>query len=824
MLKNNLLYTEKRNLFFLSFLFALTGFMFLFQTLEASPKKNNGGEVRENNLLSSANSKWTAKWIWQSPGSSLPNKWLCFRKKVTLLEKPSSAPTRIAVENKYWLFINERLVVADGGMDIRPDFSNTYYDSLDIAPYLNSGENIISVLVWYKGGVNGYSQNMTKTGGLLFQSDLKGTEPSVIISDDSWKIKEHPAFIRTPQQQQWGDYKWVEYPVIYDAQKDFIGVNSWTSLSFDEHDWPFASIVADASGSPWNRLIYRTIPMHETHKPIDFINKAVLPKRVTSDTTFTLELGNNIQGHILFKVNSKTEGDTILIRMNEWYTERYITKTGIQEYTTFQWQNPSGQPWKKHSVEFSFKNVKGEIQVLDVKFLPDGYNTKILGKFESDNARLNTLWKKCVNTSYVCMRDQFYDCPDRERGQWWGDVSEQILYSFYLYDHNASLLAKKGFRELFNTQKEDKSLYTTAPGNRFHLPDQNMAAVMSIGDYFMYTADSSLVQELYPKISAYFKQYISNTRNSDGMLILQKDVWNWIDWGDSLDVKTGSANTVVNGLFVRLSETMKMLAKVSGALSDIKYYENMQRQVKKNFNSYFWNNKKNAYAFYRLKDSLSSISDDRSNAWAVLAGAVDNKKLKGVIDLLKSKLWASPYQERYIEEALFVLGFPEEALLRMLSYYQPDIDSWSQTMWERMGNNSTNNHAWAASPCYLLGAYVAGIKPIKPGYSEYEVMPMLGNLTYVSASVPTQKDVIAVSDSLREDKFTMDLVSPKGCRAIVGIPKIKKWNSVEVNGTTIWKKGKFIKALDAISSAKSDKGFIKFKVAPGRWKFTARLK
>ncbi|MBI3766450.1 MAG: hypothetical protein HY277_08115 [Ignavibacteriales bacterium] len=660
---------------------------------------------------------------------------------------------------------------------------------------------------------------MVHKGGVLFDAVLSGTDPKKIISDNSWKVRLHPSFITTQQQQQWNDWKWVEYPIVYDARNN---PGNWTALSFDDAAWAPASVKGKVPDAPWNLLVHRTIPLLKVLDAISFDNQANLLRSIRIDTTFTADVENNIQGYLYLKVNAPA-GDTITIRMNEWYTERYITKEGVQEYITYQWQNTSGQPWSKHCVEIAFTGISGTIQIVDLKFKPAGYNTNFVGTFNCNNSRLNTLWNKCRNTSYVCMRDQFYDCPDRERGQWWGDVSEQILYSFYLYDSRASLLAKKGFRELMNTQKSDGSLYTTAPGTKFHLPDQNLAAVMSIGDYFMYTGDTALVRELYPKISIYIRHYVASHCNSDGMLILQKGVWNWIDWGDNLDVQTGSTNTVVNGLFIRLMETLKLLAKATGNSREVVYYQKLQDEARKHFNEYFWNRESRAYVFYTLQNSQSKTIDDRSNAWAVLAGVVDSSRQDGVLDILNTKLYASPYQERYIEDAMFVMGKDSAAIARMLNYYQPDIDSWSQTMWERMGNNSTNNHAWAASPCYLLGAYVAGIKPTAPGFSSYQVLPMLGPLTALSATVPSMKGTITTIDSLFTNKFTLELSSPSGSQAVVGIPRKCDWKSVSVNGKIIWDRGAFLDNVAGISGAGTDNRYIKFNVDPGMWKFTALL-
>jgi hypothetical protein len=764
-------------------------------------------------------SGWTAQWIWQ-PQDRPQNTWLRFRKTVSLSAKPASASVRIAAENKYWLYINGQLVVPDGGLDLRPDLQNTYYDTLDITPYLTAGNNVIAALVWYKGGAPGYSQIMTSDGGFLFEAALSGATPATVVSDRTWKTSIHPAFTRTAQHVQSADFKWPQYPVIYDARND---PGDWTSVGFDDSGpvWTTATERGLPPSAPWNTLVPRTIPMLKSSPLTAYTNRASLPATVTTNTSFTADIGNNIQTDAYLKVNAPA-GVTITIRMNQWYQEQYVTKAGVQEYTTYQWQNTSGRPWSKHSVEYAFTNVTGPVQILDVEYKPLGYNTAFVGSFTSNNARLNTLWNKSRNTSYVCMRDQFYDCPDRERGQWWGDVSEQILYSFYLYDSSASLLAKKAFRELLNTQKPDGSLYTTAPGTVFHLPDQNMAAVNALGHYYLYTGDTALVSELYPRVATYLKQYVASTRNADGMLILQPNVWNWIDWGTNLDIQTGSANTVVNGLFVRLLETGKLLAQASGNTGDISLYQGFENAVTSHFNPYFWSPSANAYVFGLLNGAQSSTIDDRSNAWAVLAGAPDPARLPGVLNVLDTKLNAAPYQERYIEEAMFQMGSDSDAITRMLNYYQMDIDSWSQTMWERSGGgDESNNHAWAAGATYLLGAFVAGVRPTAPGWASYVVAPQLGTLTSVSATVPSVRGSISVSHTLSATSYTLALTSPVGTNAVVSIPKKHAWTTVTANGAIVWNRGTFTNAA-GITSAGEDSAYIRFNTAPGTWQFAAQ--
>jgi hypothetical protein len=56
-------------------------------------------------------------------------------------------------------------------------------------------------------------------------------------------------------------------------------------------------------------------------------------------------------------------------------------------------------------------------------------------------------------------------------------------------------------------------------------------------------------------------------------------------------------------------------------------------------------------------------------------------------------------------------------------------------------------HAWGASPVYLLGRYFLGVSPTKPGYAEYEVRPLLGDLEWMRGAVPTPFGFIHVEMS-----------------------------------------------------------------------------
>ena len=87
---------------------------------------------------------WKAKWIGiDLPEGDTVNVWVGFRKDFRIDYLPTKLVARIAVDSKYWLYINDKLVIFEGGLKRGPTPNDTYYDEFDIAPYLKKGGNTI---------------------------------------------------------------------------------------------------------------------------------------------------------------------------------------------------------------------------------------------------------------------------------------------------------------------------------------------------------------------------------------------------------------------------------------------------------------------------------------------------------------------------------------------------------------------------------------------------------------------------------------------------------------------------------------------------------
>jgi len=125
------------------------------------------------------------KWISVPEEQFSANQWICFRKTFQIEKTEKSAPFCLAVDSKYWLWVNGEPVVFEGGLKRGPNPDDTYYDRVDIAPYLKKGKNVIAVLVWY-WGKDGYCHKNSGKPGLLAKLELSGKQ---LVSDAEWKVK-----------------------------------------------------------------------------------------------------------------------------------------------------------------------------------------------------------------------------------------------------------------------------------------------------------------------------------------------------------------------------------------------------------------------------------------------------------------------------------------------------------------------------------------------------------------------------------------------------------------------------------------------------------
>jgi len=714
---------------------------------------------------------WKAKWISTMECQSATNTWLAFRKKVELQSKPDKALVKIAVDSKYWLWINGQLVVFEGGLKRGPNPLDTYYDEVDLASYLKAGDNTIAVLVWYFGK-DGFSHKSSGRAGLIFDCQAPKLE---ILSDSSWKSALLSAYQTASEPLP--NFRLSESSILYDGRKD---KESWQSADYDDKWMPQAMIIGQVSDYPWNKLVLRPIPLFKDYGLKPYPNQNIIADANVGDTIIC-ELPYNAQITPYFRIEA-TEGQKITIFTDNYLyysggtpniRAEYITKNGIQEYESLGWING-------HKVYYIIP--KG-IKVLDLKYRESGYDTEFEGRFNCSNPFFNKLWHKAQRTLYITMRDTYMDCPERERAQWTGDAVNEAGESFYALSVSSHALTKKWLHELLQWQKPDGSLYAPVPAGNWdkELPGQVLASVGYYGlwTYYQYTGDKQTISDLYDGVQRYLNMWKPDGK---GTMNFRKGDWTWGDWGEERDMLQ-----LYNLWYFLAIKGMHNIAVELGKTDDAEKYTSFMANFKKAFNEKFWTG-----SAYRNPD-YKGKTDDRSQALAVVAGIADKEKFPQLLKVFQTEEHASPYMEKYVFEAMMLMGYEKEALDRHQKRFDKIVNSDKFTTlfegWD-VGINGygggTVNHAWSGGGLTILSQYICGVAPTSPGFKTFEVKPRFGNLTEASTLVPTVMGNIDVEITKASDRISINLSVPTGTKAEVYIPL--KYSKITQNGKSI--KGK----------------------------------
>ena len=86
---------------------------------------------------------WKGQWV--DGGEFEGYQVLHFRRVFDLKEVPAQFKINVSADNRYRLFVNGKSVSTGPA---RGDLQHWFFDTVDIAPFLKKGKNVIAALVW----------------------------------------------------------------------------------------------------------------------------------------------------------------------------------------------------------------------------------------------------------------------------------------------------------------------------------------------------------------------------------------------------------------------------------------------------------------------------------------------------------------------------------------------------------------------------------------------------------------------------------------------------------------------------------------------------
>lgn len=382
---------------------------------------------------------------------------------------------------------------------------------------------------------------------------------------------------------------------------------------------------------------------------------------------------------------------------------------------------------------------------------------KYRGSFVCSDTLLNKIWDVSTYTLHLTDREVMIEGIKRDRWMWSGDAIQSYLMNYYVFMD--APVVKRTIWAMRGKDPVQQHINT--------ILDYTFYWFNSVYDYYLYTGDKDFVYRIYPRMQT-LMAFVESRLDSIGMVEGQKGDWVFVDWSPRAMSKSGELS-FEQMVYLRSLDAMSLCAGIVGNDEDYQKYGRMAEKLKSQLVPLFWNEEKKAFVHTVENGRQGNEVTRYANMFAVLYGFVDEQRGQDILHnvLLNDSVMpiTTPYMRFYELEALCALGEHSRVLDEVKSYWGGMLKEGATSFWEtydpeesypqRLGMYGhpyakSLCHAWGASPVYLLGRYYLGVRPMKPGYDEWEAAPHLGGLRWMRGDVPTPKGNIHIEMTRKE--------------------------------------------------------------------------
>jgi len=764
----------------------LPGMIYMIYLLLSAPK--GLAQSIEPSLLVK---QWQASWI-AVPGESPAGYGVyLFRRSIDLTNKPDSFVIHVSADNRYKLFVNEKLVSLGPA---RGDLDHWNFATLDIAPFLQAGKNIIAAQVWNDGEWRPEGQISLRTGFILQGPDQFENK---INTNGNWKCTRdssyRPIRFNTPTYYVAGPGEEVnmnKYPA--DWRKPDFPDASWKNAEVIMPGIPKSLIGGYGTVSGW-LLVPRTIPpMEMKNQRLVKLNSAKAVQipagfpavkmafeiPAHTEATIILDQGflTNAYPEIIFSGGRQgfitlSYAEALFIKYpakgnrNETEGKNFIGRKDsiisngnrTQDFTTLTFRT-------YRYVQVKIKTQSDPLIIEDVFGTFTGYPFQLNARMITADPELNKIFEVGWRTARLCAMETYMDCPYYEQLQYIGYARIQALIS--LYNSGDERLLRNAMNQMDDSRRPEGVTLSRHPSfTPQYIPTFSFWYIGMLHDYMMYGKDSNFIRAKLPgerQIMQYFKRY----QQKDGSL---KDVpyWMFTDWVEVKGWNSGVGPIGVNGnsalLDLQLLWAYQLAADLEsryGLASYDSLYNHYADQLKKTIRDKYWSKDRNLFADRMEKDYYSQ----HANSLAILTGIVNGQEAKDIGSkmLMDSSLApASIYFKFYLHQALVKAGLGND-YLHWLDQWRANL-KMGMTTWAEISdiNNARSDcHAWGASPNIEFFRTVMGIDSEAPGFEVVKIEPRLGQLKNISGEIPHPRGKIFVNYQLQDGKWKIQISLP----------------------------------------------------------------
>ncbi|WP_299568833.1 alpha-L-rhamnosidase C-terminal domain-containing protein [uncultured Pedobacter sp.] len=715
--------------------------------------------------------QWAAWWITCPEVAQRDYGVYHFRKDFSITSAPKKFIIHVSADNRYRLFVNGK-DVCNG--PARGDLYNWYFESIDIAPYLKAGANVIAAQVWNMGTLAPVAQISNQTAFVL-QGDNEAE--AFVNTNSSWKVIENKAY--KPCSIDNGE-RLKTYMVI--GPGDDVNANlypwNWEKLNYKTTNWKKPQQIANpvtagyGTDNLWT-LVPRNIPLiTEKLQRMGKIARFTGIKNVNNflGGSTSLTIPPNSKVSILVDQNFNTvaypelllnggKGSSVKVTYAEALFKDGVKGNrndiaGKEIIGNFDIFNPDGAEkrlfrplWLRtyRYIQLDIVTKEKPLVINDFYGMQTGYPFKPVASFASNDHSLQDIWKVGWRTAELCAGETYYDCPYYEQLQYEGDTRIQALISLYVTGDDR--LMRKALLDFYHSRVPEGLTQGRYPSNRLQvIPPFSLYWVSMVHDYWLHRNDDEFLKQFLLPMEEVLKWYENNVDQQKQMLGPMK-WWNFTDWNTAFDfgVPDGANDGNSSIITLQYAYTLQQAAKVFkhfGRDEQAKRYEKLAESLSASTYKLCYDATKGVLANTPLKNSYSQ----HASIMGVLANAIPEADEKVVLNRVltdQTLSQATFYYRFYLTLALKKAG--------MADMYYSQLKPWREmlqngltTFAENPDPTRSDCHAWSASPNYDFLATICGIMPDAAGFKKVLIKPSLGELTEVSGNLPHPQGMIKV--------------------------------------------------------------------------------
>ncbi len=593
----------------------------------------------------------------------------------------SHAKIRITADDYYKLYINGKFV----GQGPAPSYSFNYrYNEFDITDYICTGENEITVLVYYQGLTNRVWVSGDNVFGMI--ADITVDGKIICASDSTWKYSIDNTF---------ADSKAVGYDTAFLENRDMT-----------------------LPPSPPENAVETECPHTFADEPFPAL--CVYEKKATptvKNGRYFYDFGREYVCHPVIIANAKIDGAKLIIRCSEELnsdgTPRFEMRCGCryEEICTLKMGENIIEQYDYKALRYMEISADENTTITAAKILVRHYPfDEKTQQFNTKNERLKRVLELCKSTVHYGVQETLVDCPTREKGQYLGDAYI-IGFAHYYLTHDSRML-KKSLYDFADSVRFSGRFLSVAPcAYEQKIADYDLLYPHMLLKYYRLTNDKKTLAALAPICRHILGEYAC-FENSDGLLENVTNAWNLVDWPDNMrdgyeynneDEGERGLHSVINAYYVFANACYEIICGILGEPRNAKSHE-----IKQAFNKTFFNEQTGLYVDCRGSTHSSVHANILPLAFDIC------EKTKTVTDyLIKKGMRCSVYMSYFYLTALCKAGNTDAAKAAITSDGE---HSWlnmlregATSTFEAWGKeqkwNTSLFHPWAVAPILIINEY-----------------------------------------------------------------------------------------------------------------------